>query len=131
MLGAELRRLRHERGETLGDTASRAGVSPQYLSEMERGVKDPSSEMIEAVAGALDVTLVDLARAVADELGDVQARDVRASTVRPSATHPRAVGTDAIGADAVGAEAIGARAMGSPAVVLLAAHPQATLALAA
>lgn len=68
MLGAELRRLRGERAETLGETARRAGVSPQYLSEMERGIKDPSSEMIDAVAGALGVTLIDLTRSVADEL---------------------------------------------------------------
>jgi transcriptional regulator with XRE-family HTH domain len=60
LLGDHLRRLRHERGETLGETATRAGVSPQYLSEMERGRKEPSSEMIAAVAGALDTTLVDL-----------------------------------------------------------------------
>lgn len=84
MLGAELRRLRHERGDTLGVTASRAGVSPQYLSEMERGVKDPSSEMIEAVAGALGVTLVDLARAVADELGAVHTRAERVVAARSS-----------------------------------------------
>lgn len=68
MLGAQLRRLRHRRGETLGDTAKRAGISPQYLSEMERGSKDASSEMIDAVAGALGVTLLDLTLAVADEL---------------------------------------------------------------
>lgn len=67
-LGEQLRRLRHDRGETLGETAHRAGVSPQYLSEMERGRKEPSSEMIAAVAGALDVTLVDLTLGVADRL---------------------------------------------------------------
>lgn len=67
-LGEELRRRRHERGETLGETADRAGVSPQYLSEMERGRKEPSSEMIAAVAGALDVTLVDLTLGVADRI---------------------------------------------------------------
>jgi transcriptional regulator with XRE-family HTH domain len=67
-LGDQLRRLRHERGERLADTAERAGVSPQYLSEMERGLKEPSSEMIAAVAGALDVTLIELTAAVADEL---------------------------------------------------------------
>lgn len=66
MLGDELRRLRHKREETLYQTAKNAKVSPQYLSEMERGVKDPSSEMIEAVAGALDVTSIDLARAVVE-----------------------------------------------------------------
>ena len=68
VLGEHLRSLRRERGETLAETAGRAGVSPQYLSEMERGVKEPSSEMIAAVAGALEVTLVDVATAIADHL---------------------------------------------------------------
>ncbi|WP_425956655.1 helix-turn-helix domain-containing protein [Xylanimonas sp. McL0601] len=67
-LGDHLRRLRHRRGRTLHDVARRAGVSPQYLSEMERGVKEPSSEMIAAVAGALEVSLVDLTLGVAGEL---------------------------------------------------------------
>lgn len=67
-LGDRLRRLRHERGERLSDTAERAGVSPQYLSEVERGRKEPSSEMIAAIAGALDTTLVDLTLGVADDL---------------------------------------------------------------
>lgn len=73
MLGDRLRRLRHGRGETLGETAARAGVSPQYLSEVERGVKEPSSEVIAAIAGALGVTLLDLTLAVADELRPVPA----------------------------------------------------------
>ena len=68
VLGEHLRTLRRERGETLAETASRAGVSPQYLSEMERGIKEPSSEMIAAVAGALEVTLVEVATAIADHL---------------------------------------------------------------
>ena len=73
MLGDRLRSLRHRRGETLGETAARAGVSPQYLSEMERGAKEPSSEMIAAVAGALEVSLLDLTIAVAEELRSVTA----------------------------------------------------------
>lgn len=68
LVGDELRGIRHDRGETLTETAKRAGVSPQYLSEMERGLKEPSSEMIAAVAGALDTSLVDLTSAVADRL---------------------------------------------------------------
>ncbi|MFD5214205.1 helix-turn-helix domain-containing protein [Microbacterium sp. NPDC058345] len=68
LLGAELRRRRHERGDTLTETADAAGVSPQYLSEMERGLKEPSSEMIAAVAGALESSLLELAGAVADGL---------------------------------------------------------------
>lgn len=68
VLGEELRRRRHERAETLGETAGRAGVSPQYLSEIERGLKEPSSEMIAAVGGALGFTLLDLTLAVADSV---------------------------------------------------------------
>jgi transcriptional regulator with XRE-family HTH domain len=68
VLGEHLRSLRRDRGETLAETAGRAGVSPQYLSEMERGVKEPSSEMIAAVAGALDVSLVEVATAIAEQL---------------------------------------------------------------
>ena len=68
LLGERRRQLRHLRGETLDQTARRAGISPQYLSEIERGVKEPSSEMIAAITGALDVTLVDLVVAVADRL---------------------------------------------------------------
>jgi transcriptional regulator with XRE-family HTH domain len=71
LLGEQLRRLRHERGETLGQTAARAGISPQYLSEVERGLKEPSSEMIAAVAHALDATLIDLTLAVAADLAAV------------------------------------------------------------
>jgi len=68
LVGRRLRDLRRERDETLTETAGRAGISPQYLSEIERGVKEPSSEMIAAVLGALDTTLLDLTAAVAGEL---------------------------------------------------------------
>ena len=69
VLGRTLRELRHEQGERLVETAARAGISPQYLSEVERGRKDPSSEMLAAIAGALRTNLVDLTRRVAEELG--------------------------------------------------------------
>ena len=68
VLGECLRTRRLGRGETLGDTATRAGLSPQYLSEIERGLKEPSSEMIAAVAGALDASLADLTLEVAETL---------------------------------------------------------------
>ena len=60
LVGEELRRSRLSRGDRLVDVAERAGVSPQYLSEVERGLKDPSSEMLAAVAGALDLTVREL-----------------------------------------------------------------------
>jgi transcriptional regulator with XRE-family HTH domain len=57
LVGGELRAERQARGDRLTDVAERAGVSPQYLSEVERGLKDPSSEILAAVVGALDLTV--------------------------------------------------------------------------
>jgi transcriptional regulator with XRE-family HTH domain len=73
VLGQRLRALRHDQRETLTETASRAGISPQYLSEVERGRKEPSSEMIAALAGALGTTLTVLTGQVADDLRRQQA----------------------------------------------------------
>ncbi|GAB3816108.1 hypothetical protein GCM10028820_14810 [Tessaracoccus terricola] len=60
LLGAELRAERLQQGRTLDDVARRAGIATQYLSEVERGRKDPSSEVLAAVTGALDLPLLDL-----------------------------------------------------------------------
>ena len=79
VLGSRLRALRADRDETLAQTADRAGISPQYLSEVERGRKEPSSEMIAALAGALGVTVADL---MADTAEDLR----RAATVVVSGT---------------------------------------------
>src|SRR5580700_3758804 len=68
VLGSRLRSLRADRDETLAQTAERAGISPQYLSEIERGRKEASSEMIAALAGALDISVADLMAGAADEL---------------------------------------------------------------
>jgi transcriptional regulator with XRE-family HTH domain len=65
LVGRELHRERTNRGERLVDVAGRAGVSMQYLSEVERGLKDPSSEMLHAIAGALDLGVRELAIRVA------------------------------------------------------------------
>jgi transcriptional regulator with XRE-family HTH domain len=62
VVGEEIRRMRTARSERLADVARRAGISPQYLSEIERGVKDPSSESLAAVAGALGTTVEGLAQ---------------------------------------------------------------------
>jgi transcriptional regulator with XRE-family HTH domain len=67
-VGRELRSERQDAGRTLSDVAERAGVSIQYLSEVERGLKDPSSEILEAVAGALGLGLVDLTSRVVRRL---------------------------------------------------------------
>ena len=59
-VGHELREERHRQERTLADVAEESGVSTQYLSEVERGLKEPSSEILGAVSGALGLRLVDL-----------------------------------------------------------------------
>jgi DNA-binding XRE family transcriptional regulator len=83
VLGRRLRVLRQEQQETLSETAARAGISPQYLSEVERGRKEPSSEMIAALAGALGTTLIDLTEQVASDLRRQQSLAPRAGRTRP------------------------------------------------
>lgn len=67
-VGRELREERQSAGRTLADVAEQAGVSTQYLSEVERGRKEPSSEVLGAVAGALGLRLVDLTSRVSEQL---------------------------------------------------------------
>lgn len=59
-VGAELRRERLGQHRTLAEVATPAGVSIQHLSEVERGLKEPSSEVLGAVVGALGLRLADL-----------------------------------------------------------------------
>ncbi|TGD27775.1 XRE family transcriptional regulator [Brevibacterium sp. S22] len=56
-LGRALRLRRTDMGLTLAQVSERSGVSTQFLSEIERGLKDPSSEVIEAVAAVLGMQL--------------------------------------------------------------------------
>jgi transcriptional regulator with XRE-family HTH domain len=72
VLGWKLRELRLARGRKLTEIAGRAGISPQYLSEIERGLKEPSSEMIAAIAGALGLTLLDLTGQLNDDLRSIR-----------------------------------------------------------
>ncbi|GAB6987150.1 helix-turn-helix domain-containing protein [Nocardioides pyridinolyticus] len=67
-VGRELREERRTAGRTLADVAEQAGVSTQYLSEVERGLKEPSSEILGAVVGALGLRLVDLTTRVSRQL---------------------------------------------------------------
>ncbi|CAN7392287.1 helix-turn-helix domain-containing protein [Knoellia sp. LjRoot47] len=56
-LGEALRERRQLQGRTLRDVAATASVSLGYLSEIERGVKEASSELLAAICLALDVPL--------------------------------------------------------------------------
>jgi predicted transcriptional regulator len=71
VLGHELRQERRRAGRTLADVAEHAGVSTQYLSEVERGRKEASSEVIAAVTGALGLRLADLTSRVSRTVGAV------------------------------------------------------------
>ena len=65
MLGETLRELRTAEGMTLREVSAAARVSLGYLSEVERGQKEASSELLNAISGALDVQLSELMRHVA------------------------------------------------------------------
>jgi transcriptional regulator with XRE-family HTH domain len=67
-IGAGLRRARTARRRTLRDVSRRARVSLGYLSEVERGRKEPSSELLAAICEALDVALPDLLTEAAQAL---------------------------------------------------------------
>lgn len=59
-LGTQLRRRRLAQGRTLRDVAGDAKVSLGYLSEIERGEKEASSELLASVCAALDLPLSEL-----------------------------------------------------------------------
>ena len=56
-LGSALRAARVSQGRTLRDVAKSARVSLGYLSEVERGQKEASSELLNSICGALDLKL--------------------------------------------------------------------------
>lgn len=67
-VGDVLRDLRLQKGRTLRQVAGRASVALGYLSEVERGQKEASSEILAAVAEALDVPISTIMREVSDRL---------------------------------------------------------------
>jgi transcriptional regulator with XRE-family HTH domain len=68
VLGDQLRQRRQDQRRTLRDVSTSARVSLGYLSEVERGQKEASSELLAAICSALDVPLSTLLRAVSDEV---------------------------------------------------------------
>jgi len=76
-VGEALRRRRLAQGRTLREVATAAGVSLTYLSEVERGRKEASSEVLEAVCAALRLGLAELFFEVAETLAAAEQRRVR------------------------------------------------------
>jgi transcriptional regulator with XRE-family HTH domain len=68
VLGDVLRRTRREQRRTLADVAGAARVSMPYLSEVERGRKEASSEVLAAICAALGIELAELVAGVGSDL---------------------------------------------------------------
>jgi transcriptional regulator with XRE-family HTH domain len=75
ILGDVLRAQRMQRGMTLREVSAGARVSLGYISEIERGQKEASSELLASLCSALDVALSDVLRDVSDEVA-VQERAI-------------------------------------------------------
>ena len=91
-VGNALRRRRQAQGRTLREVAAAAGVSLTYLSEVERGRKEASSEVLEAVCAALGLVLAELLFEVAETLAVAEAAPIPAvgflAPARPAAEAP-------------------------------------------
>lgn len=80
VIGDVLRRARIDQGRTLREVSDAARVSLGYLSEVERGRKEASSELLGAICGALDVPL----SRVLSDAGDDMAQKEHRALVRAS-----------------------------------------------
>jgi transcriptional regulator with XRE-family HTH domain len=83
VIGDVLRRARTEQGRTLREVSDTARVSLGYLSEVERGRKEASSELLSAICGALDIPL----SRVLSDAGDEMAREELAALPRVGAAN--------------------------------------------
>lgn len=72
ILGEVLRSLRTKDHKTLREVSQKAGVSLGYLSEVERGQKEASSELLGSISSALGMRLSQTLRLVADEVERVE-----------------------------------------------------------
>ena len=90
LLGDELRRQRLHQQRTLREVSSAARVSLGYLSEVERGQKEASSELLSSICTALDVPLSVVLTGVSAELA-------RAETGAPSPRSVVGLGSDRAG----------------------------------
>ena len=90
LLGDVLRRLRLRQGRTLREVSASARVSLGYLSEVERGQKEASSELLAAICGALGTPLSQVFREVSDNfaLAELQHEPVLAMPREPGLRVP-------------------------------------------
>ncbi|WP_018297989.1 helix-turn-helix domain-containing protein [Corynebacterium lubricantis] len=84
-LGLSLRAFRADKGMTLRELAEHACVSPGYLSELERGRKEVSSELLASVCHALDTTVAEVLVEAAQNMTLQTMADELASTTPAAA----------------------------------------------
>ncbi len=84
LLGDVLRRMRVRQGRTLREVSASARVSLGYLSEVERGRKEASSELLAAICAALETPLSQVFREVSDNfaLAELQNEPVLSGALR-------------------------------------------------
>jgi transcriptional regulator with XRE-family HTH domain len=68
VIGENLKAERISQNRTLRDVSATAFMSLGYLSELERGIKEVSSEMLEPICKALDITVPELLTRVASDM---------------------------------------------------------------
>lgn len=99
LLGGALRSRRRAHGRTLADVAAQAGVSMQHLSDVERGRKDASSEMLAAICGALGTSVLELMASAARPEEGISSRTLDLTRrPRPLSSAPSARAASARGA---------------------------------
>lgn len=84
LIGESLRELRAGQAKTLREVSQAARVSLGYLSEVERGQKEASSELLAAICGALDVPLSEILNLVSEKMA-FHERVTALPTIRPVA----------------------------------------------
>lgn len=80
-IGDVLRDFRLQKGRTLRQVASKASVALGYLSEVERGQKEASSEILASVAEALETPISVIMREVGERLAIVEGINIIPDTV--------------------------------------------------
>jgi len=80
-IGDVLRDFRLQKGRTLRQVASKASVALGYLSEVERGQKEASSEILASVADALDTPISVIMREVGDRIAVIEGHSFIPDTV--------------------------------------------------
>jgi transcriptional regulator with XRE-family HTH domain len=95
-IGDVLRDARRQQGRTLREVSSVARVSLGYLSEVERGQKEASSELLASICGALDVPLSSVLHEVSERVA--AAEHLVAGTVHVPDTVPDGLAAEFAGA---------------------------------